>query len=172
MGSVIRRLPLWLRYVFAFGVAAIIFVGIVVWVHGHQAQSEGQPANPNAQQAAQEQQEDQIVVEQQQAPHVVKLAPGTAPLTAASSAVDGYMTNQVSRGLIAGPVDGHASCTATGGGSGQLRFDCRVKAGAKVTLLEYPFVAVVRPAAARVTYCQVVTPPYPLKAVPLKAACR
>ena len=168
----VRQLPLWLRYLIAFGSAAVIFVAIVVWVHAHQNQADGQAANPDAKQAAQEQQEDQVVVEQQQAPHTFRFTTGTAPLKAAGAAVDRYMSQQVSSSLIAGPLDGRASCTAGGGTSGRLLFHCRIHAGAKQTLLTYPFAAVVHPATAVVTYCQVVTPPYPLKAIPLQAACR
>jgi hypothetical protein len=170
--SSVRSLPLWLRYVIAFGTAAIIFVALVIYVHHHESQSEGVPASPSKAQAAQEQKEDEVVVEQQQAPHVVKLAAGTTPLAGADAAVHAYMSTEVSRGLISGPVDGHASCTAQGGSASRLRFRCTIRAGAKVTRLKYPFAAVVTPAAARVTYCQVVTPPYPLTEVPLQAACR
>jgi hypothetical protein len=170
--SLVRQLPLWVRYVITIGVAAIIFAALVIYVHHHQAQSEGVPASPNKAQAAQEQKEDEVVVQQQQAPHVVKLAAGTAPAAAASAAIHSYMSREVSRGLISGPVDGHASCTAAGGSATRRVFSCTIRAGAKVTRLKYPFAAVVQPSAAKVTYCQKVTPPYPLTEVPLSAACR
>jgi hypothetical protein len=170
--SLVRQLPLWVRYVIAFGVAAILFVALVIWVHHHTGQSEGVPASPNKAQAAAEQKEAEVVVEQQQAPHVVKLATGSAPAAAAATAIHRYMSSEVSRGLISGPVDGNASCTVNGGSTSRRLFHCTISAGAKVTRLKYPFAAVVQPTAAKVTYCQMVTPPYPLTAIPLSAACR
>jgi hypothetical protein len=172
VSSAILRLPLWLRYAIAISTATIIFVALVIYVHDHQAQSEGLPASPSRAQAAQEQKQDEVVIGQQQAPHVVRLATGTAPLQAARAAVHRYVTDQVSQSQVAGPVDGPATCTAGGGSPTRLLFHCNVRAGSAATQLRYPFVAVVVPSAARVTYCQVVTPPYPVKAVPISAACR
>ncbi len=169
----VRQWPLWVRYAIAFVSAAVIFVALVIYVHDHSSQAEGLPAAPSKAEAAQTQQEDRIVVEQQQAPHTVKLASATAPATAAASAVDSYMNAEVSRGFISGPLDGHASCTGAGGTKTRLLFRCKVEAGTKVTRLKYPFQAVVTPAAARVTYCQVVTSPDPsVPSPPLSAACR
>jgi hypothetical protein len=169
----VRQWPLWVRYAIAFVSAAIIFVALVIYVHDHSSQAEGLPASPNKAQAAATQQEDRIVVEQQQAPHTVKVTSAAAPATAASSAVYAYMDNQVNHGFISGPIDGRASCSAAGGTKSRLLFDCKVEAGTKVTRLKYPFKAVVSPAAARVTYCQVVTSPDPsIPSPPLSAACR
>lgn len=168
----VRQWPLWIRFTIAFGTAAIILAAVVIYVHQHAQQAEGLPAAPNRAQAAATQLEDRIVVQQQQAPHVHRFATGTAPLAAAATAVVSYMRSQTRRSLISGPVVGAARChVGSGGASQRLGFHCEIHAGPSGQVLMYPFQGVVEPAARRVTYCQVITPPYPLKDVPLSHAC-
>jgi hypothetical protein len=168
----VRQWPLRVRFLIAFGTAVVVLAALVIYVNAHSRQAEGLPAAPNKSQAAQTQKEDRIVVQQQQAPHVVKFAQATPTLTAAARAVEGYMRNQTARDLISGPVVGPAHCTAGGGPAQRLLFHCQIKAGPSGQVLLYPFQGVVAPGARRVTYCQVITPPYPLSDVPLSAACR
>jgi hypothetical protein len=167
----VRRQPLWARYVVTFAIAGILFAALIIFVSHNQQPLTEAPASSNKAQAQATQRQDTELVEQQQAPHVVKLAKRMSATSAASSAVHAYMAREVSHGFIAGPVDGMATCQATGGSSARKRFRCHVTSGQKLTKLLYPFDAVVQPRAAKVTYCQVVTPPYPLTEIPLKAAC-
>jgi hypothetical protein len=168
----VRQWPLRVRFIIAFGTSAIVLVALVIYVHDHSHQAEGLPASPSKSEAAQTQKEDRIVVQQQQAPHVVRFPARVHTLSAAAGAVERYMANETSRDLISGPVVGAAHCTASGGHSQRVRFHCEIHAGPAGQVLLYPFQGVVQPAARKVTYCQVITPPYPLSDVPLSAACR
>jgi hypothetical protein len=168
----IKRLPLWLRYLCAFGLGAILLVALVLYVHHNQGPLVEPPSAPNQQQAAAENGMDVTIVKQQQAPHVVKLVSGNAPIKAASSAVTTYMSTETKHALIAGPLDGTARCTAHGGSAGREAFHCLVVAGHNQTRLNYPFDAVVDTSGHTVTYCQVVTAPSPSMKMPaLSAAC-
>jgi hypothetical protein len=169
----VRQLPLWLRYVFALGTAAILFAALVIFVHHNQQPLTETPASATPAELRTEQQQDKIVVEQQQAPHVTRLAAHSHGTAAVSSAVTRYMSFEVSRGFIAGPLDGHAMCAPDGGTAARQTFRCKVYAGQGAGRLMYPFDAVVQPTAQRVTYCQVVTSPLPsLPSPPVTAACR
>jgi hypothetical protein len=169
----IRQLPLWVRYLSAFGVAAILFAALVLYVDDHNSQSEGVPASPSRSELAAEQQQDETLVKQEQAPHVTRLAKGTRGATAAAAAVNAFMSYEVSKAFYAGPIDAKAACTAAGGSSARQAFTCNIYAGGGAGKLRYPFDVVVAPARAKVTFCQVITPPsYRVKEPPISAACR
>jgi hypothetical protein len=169
----VRQLPLWFRYLTAFGVAAIIFVALIIYVDDHSTQAEGVPASPSRSELTQEQQQDETLVKQEQAPHVAKLATGTKGAAAAAAAVNAFMSYEVSRAFYAGPIDAKAACTAAGGTSARQAFTCNLYAGGGAGKLRYPFDVVVAPARAKVTFCQVITPPsYSVKEPPISSACR
>ncbi|WP_249009595.1 hypothetical protein [Conexibacter sp. DBS9H8] len=166
----IRRLPLWFRYVVTFAVAAVLFIALVHYVTKNTAPLQAPPQAPNAGQLSQEQHQDRIVVEQQQAPHRLRV-PAATPPVAAARAVAAYMAYEVAHGFIAGPVDGQASCHGSGSGA-RIALTCNIHAGSRITRLRYPFDVVVVPSTGEVTYCQVVTPPIPSLRVPVSPACR
>ncbi len=168
----VRQWPLWVRYLIALGTAGIIFAALVIWVHDHSSQAEGLPASPTKAEAAHEQSEDRILVQQQQAPHRVRASSASAQKSA-EAAVQAFMGKEVAHGFIVGPLDGHAACTKAGGTAARAAFRCRVYAGAGADKLKYPFDTVVQSAPARVTYCQVVVSPDPsVPSPPVSAACR
>ena len=166
----VRKLPLWARYVIAFGSAAVLFAALVVFVSHNQQPLAETPAPPNRSQLAAEQHQDRIVVEQQQAPHVIAATAGVTPARAAAAAVGAYMRAEVSRSLIAGPADGRPRCVGGAAAGGRRFLRCRADAGRGATRLTYPFDVVI--AAGTLTYCQVVTPPIPTLRVPVVRACR
>jgi hypothetical protein len=168
--SLIRRLPLWFRYVATFAVAALAFIELVHYVSKNNPPLQVPPQAPNPSQLSQEQHQDRIVVEQQQAPHRLHV-PAATPALAAARAVAAYMDFEVAHGFIAGPVDGQASCHGPAGGA-RVALACSIHAGARITRLRYPFDVVVVPSTDEVTYCQVVTPPIPSLRVPVSSACR
>jgi hypothetical protein len=168
----VRQLPLWVRYLTAFGVAAIIFVALVIYVQDHGTQAEGLPATPTKSEAQLELRQLLILAKQQQAPRHAKLAPGTRGASAAASAVNAFMVRAVSRTTIAGPFDKKAACSSAGGTAARQAFVCNVYAGAGKNELRYPFDVVVQPSAATVTYCQVITPIDGLKEPAISSACR
>ncbi len=62
---------------------------------------------------AEENREDTILVQQQQAPHVVKLGSSQSPAAGVHAAVVGYMTHQINIGSMDGPIRS-SSCVARG----------------------------------------------------------
>lgn len=168
-GSGFRSLPLWLQWALPFSVAAILVVALVVFVH-HETNDTPQIAmvsNPKA--VAEENREDRILVQQQQAPHVVKLKAGQSPSAALRLAVVAYMTHQISVGAMDGPVT-RSSCVTSAGGTGSRElFHCDVTASAQS--VTYPFDGVVQPSAGVITYCQRVAPPVPSMNVPVSRRC-
>lgn len=130
-----------------------VLAGIAVAGCGaaHKSLTTGQSAGP--------------VIRQQQ-PYTTKLAAHANPGRAVRAAVTAYMTNQVNHDKITGPYQSN-SCHHAGGTSHRMRYHCTVIA-AKLT---YPFDAVVQPASAEITYCQVVTPPIPSMRVPVTHRC-
>jgi hypothetical protein len=157
--------PLWSRFAIALIIAAVVIIALIRFVD-HENPLVAQPSSPSQKQAATEQAQDTIVVQQQQAPHVVAVASKTAPLGAIKSAVHKYMATETGNGQINGSLQ-HLSCKAAGGTASRAVFHCTAVAAS----VKYPFDGVVQPAAGKVTYCQVVLPPIPSMKVPVSTRC-
>jgi len=158
---------MWVRMSLSLGVVAALLAALAVWVH-HQTSdtpSEAPVSNPKA--VAEEHREAQIVVGEDQRPHLVALAPGTAPGLAIREAITGYMRVQIRRGLIDGRLM-RSSCSRAGGSDARQVWHCTVV----VASVNYPFDAVVQPAARQLTYCKRDAPPVPSMNIPVSARCR
>jgi hypothetical protein len=158
---------MWVRMTLSLGVVAALIAALVLWVH-HQTDdtpSEAQVSNPKA--IAEEHREAEIVVGQDQRPHVVAFAASTAPAAEITGAVTGYMRTQVRRGLIDGSLM-RSSCARAGGSDSRQLWRCTVV----VANVNYPFDAVIEPAARRLTYCKRDMPPIPSMNIPVSARCR
>jgi hypothetical protein len=160
------HLPLWSRWLLSVIVAIGVLVLIVVFVQSHNSDA---PENGTPAQQARANHEGEIVVEEDQAPHVARFAAGLAPATAITRVVRAYVAGQVARGTLDGPLQ-HSSCKAVGAHrpGGSLPFSCTVQA-ASVT---YPFLGVVDVRDNRVTYCKHDPPPVPSENIPVSRRCR
>jgi hypothetical protein len=145
-------------------VASGLLIALVVAVHNNGPDS---PASQNPTAVAQANQEAEIVVAQDQAPHALPLAPGIAPAAALSRAVRGYMAGQIRQGDLNGPLQ-RSSCTAAGRRGGSFAFRCTVLAAD----VSYPFLGVVDLTSRRVTYCKRDPPPVPSENIPVSRRCR
>jgi hypothetical protein len=145
--------PLRIQFLLAFVIAAALIVLLVRFVD-HENPLVEQPVVNSENALKTEQQEGNILARQDQAPHVVKVTGPAAPAAALTSAVKAYMSHQVSRGLIDGPI-AHSGCTAAGGSAQRLVFHCTVESAS----VSYPFDGVVAPGAKTLTYCKVDTAP-------------
>jgi len=114
-----------------------------------------------------ENREANILVRQDQTPHVAKLAAGIAPASGVKAAVVKYMQHQIQIGVIAGPLSKSSCVTRSGGSGARQALRCDVTA-ADVT---YPFYGVVEPQNGQITYCKKDQPPIPSMNVPLSARC-
>lgn len=161
-------MPVWAQWLIPFAVAGAIVIALVEFVN-YETNNTPVLAGVSSPNAIREQnREDTILVQQLQAPHVVKLKGGETPAHAIHAAVVAYMNRQIRTGALDGPVKS-ASCTAAGGSSARRLFRCRVTASAQS--VTYPFDVVVRPAAGTITYCRRVTPPVPSMNVPVSRRC-
>jgi hypothetical protein len=148
-------------------VAAALIVGLVVYVHHetNDVPQEAQVSNPKAIQ--EENREANILIGQDQAPHVTTLPSGVTPAVGLKQAVVSYMRRQIKIGTIDGPLTS-ARCTAASGGTAARRaYTCDV-VSASVT---YPFDGVVASAKQQITYCKRDKPPVPSMNIPVSARC-
>jgi len=166
----LRKPPLWARFALALGVAAILILALILFVN-HETNgvpSEAPVNSPNA--IVEQNREDQIIVRDQQAPHIASVKPGTAPAVGLKTAIVAYLASQIKTGKMAGPLSAAASscAPAAGGTSGRVTLRCSIVT-ANVT---YPFYGVVEPANGQITFCQRVPPPvYGMDDVPLSRRC-
>lgn len=161
-----RALPLWVQFGLSFGIAAVVIVAVVLYVH-HAGNSTNQEAPVTSAKAVKEEnREANILVRQDQTPHLVKLAANVSAPDGLRSAVLKYMQHQIQIGVISGPIS-KSSCVPRGGSSSRQALRCDVTA-ANVT---YPFYGVVEPATGQITYCKKDAPPIPSMNVPLSARC-
>lgn len=160
---------MWLQWVLPFSVAGALVLAVVLFVN-YETNDVPALAGYNGPAAVAEQhREDTVLVEDQQAPHSARLRAGQSAATGMRAAVVAYMTRQIGKGTMDGPIK-HASCRpAAGGSSSRLVFHCDVTASALV--VTYPFDGVVQPATRAITYCQRVTPPVPSMNVPVSRRC-
>ena len=159
-----HRLPLWAKWALSLGVGLILAVALVVFVANNNGNSEA-AQNPAA--VARANREAAIVVAQDQAPHVVRLRPGSGPRAAIVRAVRADVTQLVNRGILDGPLR-RTTCRQTGAHGGRIAFSCHAFAGD----FNYPFLGVVDVGAKRVTYCKRDEPPVPSMNIPVSARCR
>jgi anti-sigma-K factor RskA len=163
-GGGIFNLPLWLRTTFSLGIAAVLLTALVLYVSHHNTNS---PPITNLAAEARANREAEILVSQDQAPHVARLSPGAAPAATIERAVRAFMANQIARGAISGPLQ-HEACDQVGKRAGVRRaFSCVIQAGG----VGYQFRGVVDARARRITYCKHDPPAIPSQNVPLSRRC-
>jgi hypothetical protein len=152
-----------LRTTCSLGIAAGLLVALVLFVSHHNTNS---PPITNLAAEVRANQEAEILVSQDQAPHVARLSSGVAP-AAIDHAVRTFMARQIARGAISGPLQ-HEACVQVGTRAAVRRaFSCVVQAGG----VGYQFRGVVDARARRITYCKRDPPAIPSQIVPLSRRC-
>jgi hypothetical protein len=139
-------------------------VALVLYVSHHNTNS---PPITNLAAEARANREAEVLVFQDQAPHVARLTSGAVPAAAIDRAVATFMATQIARGAISGPLQREA-CVRVGERSAlRPAFSCVVRAGG----VGYRFRGVVDTRARRITYCKRDTPAIPSQNVPLSHRC-
>jgi hypothetical protein len=157
------RLPMWAKWVLSFTVSAVLLVALVVFVDHHNTDN---LAVQSPQALARANREADIVVAQDQSPHVLAVTSGESPRRALVGAVRADMTARIDKGAISGPLQ-RAGCTGHGRHAGALRFTCvATSAGSN-----YNFAALVDVTAKRLTYCRRDVAPVPGQTIPLSRRC-
>jgi hypothetical protein len=156
-------LPLWSRWVLSVLVALVVLVLVVRFVSTHNTDATATQSGPALVRANHE---GEIVVEQDQAPHVVKLRAGVAPASGIAHAVRADMNYEINQGFLNGPLR-RATCEPLKSHGDSLRFSCTVIAAN----VNYPFLGVVDVAAKRITYCKRDPPPVPSENIPVSRRC-
>jgi hypothetical protein len=163
-GGGIFHLPLWLRTTFSLGIAAVLLVALVLYVSHHNTNS---PPITNLAAEGRANREAEILVSQDQAPHVARLRAGATPAATFEHAVRTFMADQIARGAISGPLQRETCAQIGRRASVRLAFSCAVQAGG----VGYEFRGVVDTLAQRITYCKRDPPAIPSQSVPLSRRC-
>jgi hypothetical protein len=159
------RLPIWQRFALAASIAVALLVALVLYVDRHNTNS---PPSTNPAGEVSANREAEILVAQDQAPHVVGLAFGLRAQAALTRAIRADMTRRISTGALEGPLQ-RVQCRASGPAKGPRRaFSCNVLAGS----VGYPFLGVADLRTRQVTYCKRDPPPAPSDNVPVSPRCR
>jgi hypothetical protein len=155
---------MWAQWVLALGAALAAVVAVIVFVEN---------ASPTAQQPivsraaiAEDNREAAILVRQDQRPHVVRVARGTGARVAITRAVAAYMSAEIARGILVGPLTRTGCRPRRGASPSEAAYAC-VAVAAHVS---YPFLGVA--GRGRVTYCKRDPPPVPSMDIPVSRACR
>jgi hypothetical protein len=158
----LRRPPMWARWVLSFGVAALLAVGLIVFVSHHNGNglaSESPKATERANREA------AIVVSQDQAPHVVTLA-ASVSRAAVAQAIRRDMSVRIGNGQASAPLQ-RVRCTSTGNRASATGYRCRATAAG----VGYPYQAVVDRARRTLTFCKHDAPPVPSMNIPVSRRC-
>jgi hypothetical protein len=156
-----------LQWFLPFAVAGGVVLALVLFVN-YETNNVPAIAPVNSPKAVAEQyREANILVRQQQAPHVARLHAGRPALVALRDAVVAYVNHQINLGSFSGPIRRSSCRPAAGSASGRLVFRCDVTASSQ--MVTYPFYGVV--SEGMITYCQRVAPPIPSMDVPVSKRC-
>lgn len=156
-------LPQWAKFALSLGVGAIVLLALILFVEHNNGNGE---ATQNRQALVRANQEAEILVKQDQAPHVLRLTALGAPRTAILHAVRAEVTTLINHGTILGTLQ-RAGCRRTGGAADHPAFSCT----AVVAGVNYPFLGVVDVPQRTVTYCKRDAPPVPSQDVPVSRRC-
>jgi hypothetical protein len=137
---------------------------MVVWVRGHNTDS---PPSTNPASQVRANREAEILIEQDQAPHTVRLPAGLSGSSAVARVVHARMGRQVASGAISGPLKA-ARCRPGGRAGARAEFHCTIDSGS----VNYLFTGVVDSARDRITYCKRDLPPVPSEDIPVSRRCR
>jgi hypothetical protein len=159
----LRRPPLWLRWAGSLGVAAALAVALIVFVSHH---NDNLLAHESPKAAARANRLSEIVVSQDQAPHVVTIAAGT-PRAAVTRAIRHAMTVRIATGNAVGPLQA-VRCVAAGTRAGDIGYRCRATAAG----VGYPYQAVLDRRRRTLTFCKHDAPPLPSMNIPVSPRCR
>ena len=138
------------KMVLSLGVVAALIAALVMFVEHatNDTPSEAQVSNPKA--VAEENREAEIVVGQDQRPHVAKLAAGAEPGTARQGRGHGLHPPPAQQGPDQRAADALPSAAGPAAPASRQLWRCTVD----VANVRYPFDGVVEPAARRIIYCQ------------------
>jgi hypothetical protein len=159
----LRRPPMWARWTLSFGVAALLAVGLIVFVSHHNGNGLAHES-PKATQRLDR--EAEIVVSQDQAPRVVALAAGT-PQAAVTRAIAHEMTARIAKGQAGAPLQ-HVRCTALATRASATGYRCQATAAG----VAYPYEAVLNRRTRTLTFCKHDAPPVPSMNIPVSRRCR
>jgi hypothetical protein len=154
---------MWARWALSITVAVALAAGLVVWVDHHNGNG---LATQNPAALARANREAEIVVAQDQAPHVIRLRSTADPRAAFTRTVRADMTQRINRGIIDGTLQ-RVTCDRHGGAGGTLSFSC----AAIVDGVNYPYAGVVHVAARQLIYCKRDEPPVPSQNIPVSRRC-
>ncbi len=164
-----RALPLWSRWLITVvGYAVVIAVIVLVVRSGGGGNGVTTPSEAKAE--AEANREAQIVIEEDQFPHVATLT-GRVPVSAAlRQAITGDVDNRIATSQLTGPLQSVRCATSGAASAGRIPFRCTVTSAG----IAYPFLAVAEEHTRRLTWCKVDPPPIATgsAAIPLSPRCR
>jgi hypothetical protein len=157
-----RRPPMWVRWAISLGVGALLLVALVLFVSHHNGNGLAHESPKAAERANRE---AEIVVAQDQAPHVVILAAETP--VAVAHAIRHDMASRIAAGNAVAPLE-HVRCTPGATRGSDAGYRCRATAAG----VGYPYEAVLNRSTRTLTFCKHDAPPVPSMNIPVSPRCR
>ena len=154
---------MWVRWALSLGVAALLAVGLIVFVSHH---NDNLLARESPKAAERANRLAAIVVSQDQAPHRVTLVAGTSR-AAVVQAIRHAMTVRIATGGAVGPLQG-VRCATAGTRASEIGYRCRATAAG----VGYPYQAVLDRRTRTLTFCKNDAPPVPSMNIPVSRRCR
>jgi hypothetical protein len=159
----LRRPPMWLRWVLSLAVAAALAVALIVFVSHH---NDNLLAHESPKAAERANRLSEIVVSQDQAPRRVTLAAGSSR-AAVARAIRHDMTVRIATGGAEEPLQ-RVRCATAGTRASEVGYRCRATAAG----VGYPYQAVLERRTHTLTFCKHDAPPVPSMNIPVSPRCR
>ncbi len=151
-----RALPLWGRWLVTIVVYGVAIAAVVIVIRGGvSGGGGGVTTQSEAKAEAQANHEAQIVIEEDQGPHVATWRSHTPAPIALKDAITGDVNARIATQQLTGPLQS-VHCAPSGAAStGRVAYRCTVTTAG----IAYPFLAVADRHAGRLTWCKVDPPP-------------
>jgi hypothetical protein len=164
--QILRRTPLWARWVLTI----LAFVVLIVVGRNFVHNSEGASGPTSAERKAESEanREGDIVVEEDQAPHTAPLHPGAQTRVALEAAIASDARNRIHSGELTGPFQSVRCAVSGSPHAGRQAFRCTVRSAS----IAYTFLAVHDEQAHQLTWCKIDPPANGATAIPVSARCR
>jgi hypothetical protein len=165
-----RSLPLWGRWLITIVVYGVAVAAVVIVVRGGVSGGGGVTTQSEAKAEAEANHEAQIVVEEDQAPHVAAWRSHTPVPMALKHAITGDVNTRIATQQLTGPLQS-VHCAPSGAASaGRMPYRCTVTTAG----IAYPFLAIADKQSGQLTWCKVDPPPSfgGSTSIPISSRCK
>lgn len=166
LGASARQIPLWARWVLT--ILAFLVLILLGRSFIHSSEGASGPTSTERRAEAEANHEGDVVVEEDQTPHMAPLRAGVPTNAALEQAIATDVRKRIQTSELSGPLQSVRCATSGAPRTGRQAYRCTVRSAG----IAYTFLAVSDTPARQLTWCKVDPPANGSTAIPVSARCR